>query len=374
MANTKTKIVVCLNDLLVGGAQRQFIELARAMNRDRFEIIFVTLFDFKDAPHLYNELPEWVEVHRLAFRGVFDVPGWIALCKILKKLRPRIVVSGLFFSNLICRTLRPFIGFVSIVSEQNTYTDKPWAQRVIDRFLALGTYRIVASSQSVADFTAKSEGIPAGKFIVIPNGVNTERIREELQALPSKEEIKKELGFLPHEKVIVNVARLMEQKNQELLIRSFNIFYTSHPDYRLAIVGHGPLEAELKLVTQELGLEDTVRFLGMRNPATPCYAAAEFFALSSRIEGFALVGIEAMACGLPVLSTRTAGPDEYVHDGENGYLVSDSTPEAFAKAMSQLVEQDLVSLGKKAKETAEQYSAHASARRYEALFEECTAP
>ena len=368
MTSRKIKVVFGVNDFLVGGMQRQFAEQLRFFNRNRFEIILVTLFDFPGAPALYKELPSDLEVHRLAFTGMFDVASWWRLYRLLRQIKPDIVVSSLFFSNLIFRKLKPVVGYVSIAREHNTYIDRSAWQRFSDRLLASRSYRIIAVSRTVAAFTAKQEGIPFEKFTVIHNGIDAERMQERLETLPDKTRLKEERGFQPSSKLLIAVSRLMPQKNHRLLLKGFALFRRSHPDYRLAVVGGGSLRASLEQEAQKLGITDALAFFGHQDDPTPFYKMADALVSTSDIEGLSNSMLEALAAGVPLVATKTAGTDELIEDGKNGYFVEDRTPEGVNAALERFDKADQTKMGDICRATARAFDIRETVRAYESLF------
>ncbi len=370
MRGRKISLVFGVNDFLIGGMQRQFIEQLRFLDRDRFDVSLITLFEFPDQPDLYDELPLHLAVYRMHFKNVRDVKQWRELYRLLKHLKPDVVISSLFFSNTVFRLLKPFIGYHSIACEHNTYTEKTFLQRLTDKLLANISYRIIAVSNTVADFTAHQEGISKDKFVIIPNGIDVQAWQQEFERLPSKEIIRKELIFPSDSIVILNVARLMPQKNHELLLKGFAQFHRGNPKSMLAVVGDGPLRKELESLTQKLNIEDSVIFFGMRRDVNRFYKGSDIFALTSDREGFALVCIEAMTAGLPVISTVTAGPDEYIANGVNGFLIHDATATGVADGIREVVKGDSGKLRKGALETAERYNIVSSVKLYEQLFDD----
>src|SRR3989344_3642157 len=135
------KVVFGLNDFLVGGMQRQFSEQIRHFNRERFEIVLITLFQFSGKENMYAALPKNLEVHTLSFNGFADVGEWWKLFRLLQRLRPDIVVSSLFFSNTVFRVLKPLVGYASVAREHNTFADRlsHW-QRRVDKILSHLSY------------------------------------------------------------------------------------------------------------------------------------------------------------------------------------------------------------------------------------------
>lgn len=120
------------------------------------------------------------------------------------------------------------------------------------------------------------------------------------------------------------------------MIRALAI-HRQHFDSRLMILGSGPLEKALRDLTAQLGLTESVDFLGFQSNALPFIRQADAFLLSSLCEGFGNVIVEAMGCGTPVISTRCEhGPSEILDNGRYGVLVEPHSPAALAEAMDQV--------------------------------------
>jgi glycosyltransferase involved in cell wall biosynthesis len=161
---------------------------------------------------------------------------------------------------------------------------------------------------------------------------------------------------------IITVGTLKAQKNHELLIRSFARVRESRPA-RLMILGSGELETHLKQLAASLGIGDDVIFPGFAADPWPYYASSNLFALSSDYEGYPLVLVEAMRCGLPVVSTDCeSGPREILDGGKFGRLVPVGDERALAGAMMEELEKPH-SAGL-VRERAEQLSGAGTARRY----------
>jgi glycosyltransferase involved in cell wall biosynthesis len=265
--------------------------------------------------------------------------------------------------------LKPFVGYVSLAREHNTFADRlsSW-QRMIDRVLSRLSYAIVAVSSTVAEFTSAQEGIPRDKFFVIHNGVDLDKAQHELNTLPSKNELKKELGFSQANTILLNIARLTHQKNHQLLIDGFAGFFKAHPEYTLVIVGSGKLRKELEAYAHIKGVGGVVVFFGHRDDVWRFYKMADAFVSTSQIEGLSNAYLEACAASLPLVATNTAGTDELLRDGENGYIISEQTPQAVVHALLRLQSSDLQALGIAARETAERFSIQRAVNQYEGLF------
>jgi len=316
----KIKIVIGVNSFTRGGTEKQLVEQLKVFDKNKFKFYLITLKQFKNKGNFYDLLPKHVETYKLDFKSFRDVSEWIALIKILKKIKPDIVMTSLFFSNTIFRMLKIFFKYRIISREHNVYTNKTRLKVLIDKLFSYLTFKIVAVSKTVAKFTANQEKINKNKFLVIHNGINLQEIKQFKEKY-NKKNLKKELGFKQNDKIIINVARLIEQKNHKLLIDAFSEFSKIKDGYKLIIVGGGPRKEELEKQINDLGLKDKVFLLGERRNVFKFYIISEFFVLTSKKEGFPNVGIEAMAFGLPIISTKVGGMDECVKNYVNGFLV-----------------------------------------------------
>jgi glycosyltransferase involved in cell wall biosynthesis len=133
--------------------------------------------------------------------------------------------------------------------------------------------------------------------------------------------------------VIGFVGRLVEQKAPEVLVRGFAAALVRAPMAHLAIVGAGPLEASLRGLATSLGVAGRIRWLGERD-ARGVLAGFDAFALSSRKEGLPYVILEAMAAGLPVVATTSAGVEILVEPGVSGEVVPRDDAVAFGEALA----------------------------------------
>jgi len=365
--NKKIKVVFGINDFLVGGAQRLIVDLFSRLDKNTFELHLITLFQFDDKMNFYSLLPLNVSVHRYDFNGFLDLSEWFKVFYILRKIKPDILVSNLFFSNTIFRILNLFIGFKIIIVEHNTYIMKSTLQRFTDKILSYITYRIIAVSNTVMNFTAVQEHIPMGKFMVINNGIDPDFFKREKES-QDKQKLKSTIGFDGTSKIIINVGRLTAQKNHRLLIEAFPKFSIKHPQYKLIILGKGSLRDELKKTINKLGSKNSIFLLGARKDLHKYYLASDFFVSTSLIEGVGIAHTEAMACGLPVLSTKTAGPDKMIKEGINGYFILEPTIESVFKGLGKMIESPLSVMGQAAMEISHYFPIDKTVSKYEKLF------
>lgn len=360
-----------INDFRIGGAQKLVTDLLNAFDGAAYDLHVITLRQpSANEETFYDLLPNTVTVHKLHFLGFTDLTSWRSLVRLLKNISPDVVCSHLFFSNTVFRILRMFVRYRVIVVEHNVYVGKKLWQRLTDCLLAIATFKIVAVSPRVLDHVSKTEWIPKRKLQVIQNGINVEQFRS-VAASTGAAAVRQSLGFEATDKVIICVGQLIRQKNHALLIEAFAHFVGKHADHKLIVLGEGILRSELQAQIDSLNMADRVKLLGVQKQPATFYAASDFFVLPSLFEGFALVCIEAMACGLPVIATRVAGPDVYIQEGENGYFTNPDA-KALAERMDMLASLDSEErnrLSHGARTTADQYDLAHTASAYTTLFE-----
>ncbi len=364
----KIKILTGISDFRIGGAQKIVIDILKGIDTATYEVELVTFFDTKDEATFYSELPSHVRVHTLAFRNFYDVRAWLSTLALLRRSNPDVVWSHLFFSNTVVRLLKFICGYKVIVVEHNTYPNRTKMQRFLDRILSLVTYRIVAVAPGVVDFLVRDVGISKQKCVVIQNGIAIKQIQAVSKEATAQARLS--IGIGPSDRYIVTVGQLIRQKNHRLLLEAFALFVKKYQSYKLVIIGEGVKRSELETQIKTLAIEDRVLLPGIKKPVAPFLSGADFFVLPSLFEGFGIVCIEAMAVGLPVISTRVTGPDVYIKEGENG-VFCDLTTESLLEKMEQFAELDESSkaqLAQGARQTAATYDVTEVTLRYQALF------
>ncbi len=174
---------------------------------------------------------------------------------------------------------------------------------------------------------------------------------------------------------IVMAGRLAEQKNYPMALKAMQKVLEKYPDTKLDIFGKGKQEESLQTMIQEMGLNENVRLMGWTQDTLGEYANSDIYVMTSDFEGMPNALMEAMAAGLPCVSTDCdTGPEDLITDGENGYLVQLGDADALAERLIQIIEMPSSkrkAIGEKAKQTMNNnFNVEAVAEKWEALMQE----
>lgn len=178
-------------------------------------------------------------------------------------------------------------------------------------------------------------------------------------------------------KLIVAAGRMIKVKRYDRLIKAFALVSERHPDWRLRLYGRGRQQAALRTRIDELGLYDRAFLMGAHAPIEPEWAKGAIAAVSSDAESFGMTLVEAMHCGVPVVSTDCPyGPGEIINHGQDGLLsplgpTEKDNVRAYAEALTQLIENPELRyrMSQSALEKAARYSPERIASEYEQLIE-----
>jgi glycosyltransferase involved in cell wall biosynthesis len=191
------------------------------------------------------------------------------------------------------------------------------------------TRRIITVSPEEYRSSVRS-GLGRRRLVMVPNGV------DDAGPAVTRSEARRSLGLTDEAIVVGFVGRLVEAKAPQRIVEAFATVADAAPDARLVIVGDGPLMSRLREVAATHLIDDRVLFLGHCD-ARDLYTAFDVFAICSRKEGLPYVVLEAMAAGLPVAATATAGVELLVEQGVNGEVVPGDDVAALATALGRLL-------------------------------------
>jgi glycosyltransferase involved in cell wall biosynthesis len=301
--------------------------------------IQIDLLTSPDSPHLWR-MPTITRIVDLKAPTLYlSLPG---LIRYLRRERPDVLVAADHYQNEIALMAKLIAGVPTrvVVSEHNQLSKtvqnatklKGKLAPLFTRFLYPWADGIVAVSQGVAKDLSDTANIPLSRIQTIYNPVISPEMLDS-----AKEPLEHEWFAPGAPPVILGVGKLESQKDFPNLIRAFAKVRQSQLA-RLVILGWGPDRPQLEALIKELGLEADVQLLGyMQNPYA-YLARSAVFVLSSAWEGLPTVLIEAMALGIPVVSTDCeSGPSEILADGKYGYLTPVGDSEALADRILQVL-------------------------------------
>ncbi|WP_052134764.1 glycosyltransferase [Sphingomonas sp. 37zxx] len=302
----KPRILFILNSLAGGGAERVVLSLLdlSADLRDRYDFS-LALLD-RETPD-YSP-PTWLTVHQLDAQ--FGLAQSVKqLRALVAQVQPDATFAFLVRSNLASIIVARLAGHKAIISERaNTSghfpTDlKGRLSRLMVRLLYPRADHIVSVSAGIADDLVQNFGVSADRITTIPNPVRADAIRASGAQDPA---------WTSERPYAVAVSRLAPNKNVALVLDGLA---RADTNVALAVMGQGPERERLEVQAAALGIADRVHFLGFQSNPYAIMARAAFYVSGSNAEGFPNGLVEALALGIPVLSTNCpSGPSEILAD------------------------------------------------------------
>jgi len=228
--------------------------------------------------------------------------------------------------------------------------------------------RVIANSRMVRDDVMRRYGVPQDAIEVVYNGVDLDRFRPSLRAEQGMA-LRTEWGLSPEQRVLLFLGTGFERKGLDRTLEAFRLLCEHDARTQLVVVGHSSRAREWQARAIRLGLEKRVSFLGARDDPERCFAAADAYVLPTRYDPFANSTLEALACGVPAVTTPDNGAAELLDDESAGSVVRDpDNPESLGRAVERWL--DCEPNSTRARAVAEAHSASEMARRTIALLEE----
>jgi len=369
------KLMIVIHSLRYGGSERVLLNLLKGLNKNDFSITLVLYERVFDFP-----LPENIEVKvldiyasrnilRLTTRFILKI---VNLARLIRQNKPDVVFSLLSSTNatLILAKLLSRMKCKLIVSE-HTHPSINLKNEIyggVTKIFIKKLYpkadKIIAVSEGIKQDLVQNFQLSKDKIEVIYNPADI----KEIEAL-SRESAEHPL-FKVQIPVIVSVGRLTRQKGYPYLLRAFSILRKSRAS-KLLIIGDGEDRTKLIEMTMKLGIEGDIEFFGFQANPFKYMAKSSLFVLSSLYEGFGNVIVEAMALGLPVISTDCpSGPSEIIEDKKNGILVPVKDEKTMAEAILQVLSNHQLSkeLGENAVKRASYFHIDNIAEKYRKVF------
>ena len=361
-------IVHVLHSLEGGGTERTLVRLLRSFDPTRFRHVVVTL---REAGTLTSQLPDHVAVRPLHCAGRSWTAGF-RLWNVARAFgadaihaRNTCCWADATLAGMLLPRTRLFLGFHGLEGA------KPFSLR--QRRLARWALRTGGSFTSVSEAGCRKlceeTAVPRGRVDLLRNGVDLSRFHGQPEAIRSG--LRATFRFDRRAFVVGTVGSLTPVKEHRVLIQALSRLLRSAPHVRLLIVGDGPLRASLERQVQVAGLEDQVCFTGWREDVPGLLASMDAYVCCSGSEEMNNALLEAMAAGLPVVTTDVGDHGIIIRDNVEGFVVRPGSPSRIADALARLVRRSAEPerFGRAARARAQEYDFDRTVRAYEAYYE-----
>ncbi|ROQ46668.1 glycosyltransferase involved in cell wall biosynthesis [Marinobacter sp. 3-2] len=332
-----------------GGAETVFINLLKKMQVSRLNNVVV----LRGKGWVSERVMELgIQPVFLDSKGSFNFSYISELRRLVRERRVDLIHAHLLGSNvygamvaLICRKpmIATFHGAVDVAASERFLKAK-------FAIVGLGASAIVCVSKRLQDELRHRSSLPDKKLRLIYNGVDPDLFfRSQASGL------RYELGLPPHATIVVSVGNIRPAKGYEYLVEAAVALAERDPLVHFVVVGHQREELFAKLSHQIAQADNypNIHWLGFRDDVVNILRQADIFLLPSVSEGFSISTVEAMMASIPIVATRSGGPEEILRDTETGLLVPVRDPGAIVSAIARLSDQGLrAQLGQDARNDA----------------------
>jgi glycosyltransferase involved in cell wall biosynthesis len=376
VAQGKIRIAVVITGLGLGGMETRQLTVARYIDRERYHLDFYCLYDENNVL-----IPEFEELGiRVRVVKVFDYSkpfpfrlnlfAILRLAILLRKGKYDVIHTQLRDANTVGRIAAILSGKCPMVATICNMEERSRFQQFWDRHLGRIGLKIMCISDAVLRYDMSHTKLPEEKYVRIHNGIDIDRFSREKAHMS-----KAALGLPESAFVIGSVGRLHKQKDFKTLIRAFKNVHGNIPESFLVIAGEGNEYAELKKLSENLGVSERARLIGARKDIPEIMSCFDIFILPSIYEGFGNVVIEAMSMEVPVISTDLPPVREILTPGEDGIMVSPGKQEEISHEIMRLYKDEALRrrLSTNGRKTVmEKFSQYVMVRNIEKLYEEAS--
>ncbi|MDP9412361.1 MAG: glycosyltransferase family 4 protein [Actinomycetota bacterium] len=364
MVSGARRVLLVVDSLEVGGAERHVVDLALALRRDGYEVeVACSVGGGLSGPLEEEGLPVRALLGERVKRRV-SVSYARELGRLARKGRFDLVHAHIYASAAASAAATRGTGVPLVVTE---HTEATWQDRRA-RLVSGSIYRraryVIAVSGPIRRRLIERDAVPPEKVTVIPNAV--------IAASGAPTDLSSILPEARRDGPLIGVvARLQPEKGVTKFLRAAARVGAEVPNASFLVVGDGPLRGELSALAERLGLSDRARFLGYRSDARAIVSLLDVLVVPSLTEGAPLTVLEAMASGVPVVASAVGGIPDQVRHGKEGLLVRPGDPGALCDALVELLRDPARArrLGEAGRRRVErEFSHEATVRRVEAVY------
>ncbi len=331
----RIRVVELIGHLDVGGAEMHVKTLAEGLDARGFDVEVACV---KRAGVLAEELQQkGIPVHIMGKKRTLDYSVIPRLVNLFKERKYDILHTHMFTAG----TWGKVSGLISnavgaVVTTEHTLggTEKPLKHFIPDYLLSKLTDIFIAPTNQVKQSLIRKARYRADKIVVIPHGVDLSHFKSD-QGMHSNMECRKRFDLPTHKPLLGMIGRLSKEKAHVLLMEALSRI----EDVDIVLCGEGPYETELRKRVLASNLQGRVHFLGRIAYARlpEIYSAIDAVVLPAAVEGFGLAALEGMAMGRPAIASRGAGPEDFVINGQTGYLFNRNDPSDLARVIKTLL-------------------------------------
>jgi glycosyltransferase involved in cell wall biosynthesis len=324
----KIRVLQLIESWGPGGAEKVVLDLATHLDPEDFS----PLVGLMQTGWLHDQLrAHGIEVVLIDNRHSFDPALLWNLVRLVREYRVDLVHAHEFTMNFYGAAAAFLTGRASLatIHGMGYYPDK-WRRRAAYRLVAaLPNTRLITVSRFLRDFFCAKTGVNPSRVGTIANGVDFSRFNGAAVLRTQTNHQRPRIGTL---------GSLYPVKGHRFLIRAAGRVLQQYPQALFIIAGkETPYKRELLAEAEKLGVDRSIQFLPFQEDVPSFLHSLDLFVLPSLQETFSIALIEAMAAGLPVISTSCGGPEELVVAGENGYLVPPQNDGQLAEKIIQLL-------------------------------------
>jgi len=312
----------------IGGTEIATYDLAEHLARRGHEIHIITSLDKGQLKESYERGFYIHRVFKPKIKNIGILIFWINALKILQEIDADIVHAQSLGNAIPAVIYKKIKKIPYTVWGQGLDVNMPgWFIKKTAKTCLANADAIIALSDNMKN---TMQLMSDREVVVIPNGIDLTKYDEGQRKQRT------------HRKTIIYVGRLHAVKGVQYLLEAMSAVHRKVPQAELVIVGDGNERAALETLTDQLGIRECVKFVGMvpHEQVTDWMYNADIFVLPSISEGFPLVVLEAMACGLPVVATRVGVLPEIIEDGTNGFVVDAKSPYEIADKLLTIMQSD----------------------------------
>ncbi|HAP69908.1 MAG TPA: hypothetical protein DCR04_09330 [Flavobacteriales bacterium] len=369
------RIIQVVPSLIKGGAERLALNITDELIKLGHNVLVVSLRDDNRYPELS------LQSIRIAKSSVYysllgsDVIEIADFESILDDFKPDVVHSHLVDSELVSRhNPRKGVAYVTHWHGCPSLTNHvPWSERfnreyvwkwnvkrrLLNQYTSCSNH-FLCISKFIQDYVMSNVGANQSETTVIHNAIDLNRFKPL--------DLQKKDGFR-----LISIGSLQKNKNHTFLFKLVKqLLSNGLSDIHLDVFGEGPEHQYLSSLINEMGLSKHITLHGIVSDPEVRLNQSQLLVHSSWHEPFGLIFIEAMACGIPIVSFNTGGPAELIKDGETGYLVEKDDVDSFCARVTELYlnRNLLTSMGEEGKKHAQQFGLEAYVKKIECLYEQ----